>query len=217
MHLPEAFFNLALIKDIMGKIFCLMGKSACGKDPIYKKILTDDALPLKTLVPYTTRPIRDQETDGVEYYFLTEQQLRELQQQDKVIELRSYHTIHGIWHYFTVNDHQICLTEHHYLIIGTLESYQKLQQYFGKDALVPLYIELENGERLQRALNRERLQTNPKYAELCRRFLADENDFSSEHLNQAGITRVFINDDLERCTQELADCIREHISLKAQA
>ena len=113
------------------------GKSACGKDTIYKKILTDDALPLKTLVPYTTRPIRDQETDGVEYYFLTEQQLRELQQQDKVIELRSYHTIHGIWHYFTVNDHQICLTEHHYLIIGTLESYQKLQQYFGKDALVP--------------------------------------------------------------------------------
>ena len=47
MHLPEAFFNLALIKDIMGKIFCLMGKSACGKDTIYKKILTDDALPLK--------------------------------------------------------------------------------------------------------------------------------------------------------------------------
>ncbi len=201
----------------MGKIFCLMGKSACGKDTIYKKILADRSLPLKTLVPYTTRPIRDEETDGVEYYFLTEERLRELERQDKVIELRTYHTIHGIWKYFTVDDHQICLSEHHYLIIGTLESYQKLQQYFGKNVLIPLYIELDDGERLQRALNRERLQSEPKYAELCRRFLADERDFSSEHLNQAGITRIFINDDLERCTEELSACIREHVSLKTEA
>lgn len=194
-----------------------MGKSACGKDTIYKKILADRSLPLKTLVPYTTRPIRDEETDGVEYYFLTEERLRELERQDKVIELRTYHTIHGIWKYFTVDDHQICLSEHHYLIIGTLESYQKLQQYFGKNVLIPLYIELDDGERLQRALNRERLQSEPKYAELCRRFLADERDFSSEHLNQAGITRIFINDDLERCTEELSACIREHVSLKTEA
>ncbi len=200
----------------MGKIFCLMGKSACGKDTVYKKLLADESLPLKTLVPYTTRPIRDGETDGVEYYFLTEEKLQELKHQEKIIELRSYHTIHGVWKYFTVNDHQINLEENHYLIIGTLESYLKLKKYFGENIIIPLYIELESGERLQRALDRERMQSEPKYAELCRRFLADEEDFSTKNLSLAGITRFFVNESLNRCTEELTHCIKEHISLKME-
>ena len=43
----------------MGKIFCVMGKSASGKDTIYNKILQDDSLMLSRIIPYTTRPIRD--------------------------------------------------------------------------------------------------------------------------------------------------------------
>lgn len=195
----------------MGKIFCFMGKSACGKDTIYKQILSDKSLPLKTLIPYTTRPIRDGEQNGVEYYFLTEEEQQKLAQQGKIIELRAYQTVHGIWKYFTVNDHQLDLAHNHYLIIGTLESYLRLQEYFGTDSLVPLYIELEPGERLQRALNRERLQTEPKYTELCRRFLADEEDFSDENLLRCSISRIFHNDDLDKCTKEIASYIKEHI------
>lgn len=195
----------------MGKIFCLMGKSSCGKDTIYKRILSENRLPLKTLVSYTTRPIRDGETDGIEYYFLTEQDLQNLKQQGKIIELRTYHTVHGPWSYFTVNDHQIDLSRHHYLIIGTLESYLALQQYFGKDSLVPLYIDLDPGERLQRALDRERLQTEPKYTELCRRFLADEADFSKENLKQAGICSCFINHNLDCCIQEITAWIAQNL------
>ncbi len=45
----------------MGKIFCVMGKSASGKDTIYNKILQDDSLMLSRIIPYTTRPIRDGE------------------------------------------------------------------------------------------------------------------------------------------------------------
>lgn len=187
----------------MGKIFCLIGKSSCGKDTLYKRILSEGNLPLKTLVSYTTRPIRDGEKNGVEYYFLTEEQLTALEEENKIIELRAYHTVHGIWKYFTVNDHQIDLTKNDYLVIGTLESFQKLQAYFGGDRLVPLYIEVDPGERLQRALNRERLQQEPKYAELCRRFLADEADFSSEKLTRAGITKVFHNNNLDDCLREL--------------
>lgn len=195
----------------MGKIFCLMGKSSCGKDTIYKRILSDASLPLKTLIPYTTRPARDEETNGVEYYFLTDEEQKQLARQGKIIELRAYHTVHGIWKYFTVNDHQINLAQHHYLIIGTLESYLKLRDYFGKEFLVPLYIELEDGERLQRALNRERIQSRPKYKELCRRFLADEEDFSQEKLTHAGITDSFVNQDLDICTRKIISCIRSFL------
>lgn len=195
----------------MGKIFCLMGKSACGKDTIYKQILSDGNLPLKTLIPYTTRPIRDGETNGVEYYFLTDEQQQLLERQGKIIELRAYQTMHGLWKYFTVNDHQLNLADNHYLIIGTLESYLRLQEYFGADLLVPLYIKLESGERLQRALNRERLQTEPKYTELCRRFLADEEDFSTENLQHAGISTAFVNNDITQCIKEILTYIKEHL------
>lgn len=195
----------------MGKIFCLMGKSACGKDTIYKQILSAQNLPLKTLIPYTTRPIRDGERNGVEYYFLTDEEQQVLERQGKIIELRAYHTVHGLWKYFTVNDHQLDLANHDYLIIGTLESYARLQEYFGIDRLLPLYIDLEPGERLQRALDRERIQTEPKYAELCRRFLADEADFSSEKLAQAKISDIFINNDSVKCAKRIISFIKEHI------
>lgn len=188
-----------------------MGKSACGKDSIYKQILSDKSLPLKTLIPYTTRPIRDGETNGVEYYFLTDEEEQVLERQGKIIELRAYNTVHGLWKYFTANDHQLDLADNYYLIIGTLESYLRLQEYFGADFLIPIYIELEAGERLQRALNREQLQTEPKYAELCRRFLADEEDFSSENLEHADIVKVFVNNDLQKCTNEIISYIKEHI------
>ena len=188
-----------------------MGKSACGKDTIYKQILSEKSLPLKTLIPYTTRPIRDGEQNGVEYYFLSDEEQQSLERQGKIIELRAYHTVHGLWKYFTVNDHQLDLANNDYLIIGTLESYTKLQEYFGTEYLVPLYIDLEPGERLQRALNRERMQTEPKYAELCRRFLADEADFSDKNLAQAKISNIFINHEFKQCAANIIAYIKEQL------
>lgn len=43
---------------------------------------------------YTTRPIREGERDGVEYYFVTEARLAELEAAGKVIEKRVYQTVH---------------------------------------------------------------------------------------------------------------------------
>ena len=46
------------------------------------------------------------------------------------------------------------------------------------------------------------MQESPKYEELCRRFLADAKDFSEEKLNEAGITRRFVNQDLDETEEE---------------
>ena len=138
----------------MGKIFYLMGKSASGKDTIYKKV--KEQLPeLKTIVIYTTRPIREGEQNGVEYFFVDDNRLQELQEAGKVIELREYNTVHGIWKYFTADDGQFD-GDDHLIAIGTLESYVQLKEYFGDEKLVPIYIEVEDGLRLERALSRER-------------------------------------------------------------
>ena len=188
---------------IMHHIFYLMGKSASGKDTIYQKLLEKRDLGLQRIVLYTTRPIREGEQEGREYYFTDEQKLHEIQKAGRLIELRSYNTVHGVWHYFTADDGQIDLKNHDYLGIGTLESYQKMKEYFGQDTMVPLYIEVDDGARLSRARTREKMQKSPRYAELCRRFLADCEDFSEEKLLEAGITQRFSNVNLEECMAEI--------------
>ncbi len=192
----------------MGKLFCMMGKSASGKDTVYRRLLEEGELPLSRIVPYTTRPARFGETDGEEYYFVNEAQLAHFDKAGRVIELRSYHTVYGVWNYFTVDDGQIDLSRRDYLMIATVEAYMKIRDYFGDFAVVPIYIEVEDGLRLQRALDRERLQQNPGYAELCRRFLADAQDFSEERLLKAGIRRRFLNENLEDICGQITAYIR---------
>ena len=187
----------------MGKIFYILGKSSTGKDTIYKRILNDESLGLESVVLYTTRPIRDGEIPDVTYHFVDEDTFTKLKEEGRVIEDREYHTMHGLWRYFTVNDKTLDLKHKDYLIIGVLSSYLSIRDYFGADAVVPVYIEVDDGVRLQRALDREKKPENRKYTEMCRRFLADTEDFAEEKLQAAGIKRKFVNDDLERCIDEI--------------
>lgn len=193
----------------MGRIFYMMGKSSTGKDTIFKEVMKQEDLNLKNMVLYTTRPIREKEENGKAYYFVDDAAADRLQEQGKVIEMRLYHTMHGIWKYFTVDDENTDLEKYDYLSIGTLESYLKLKEYYGEKRVIPIYIEVEDGIRLQRALKRELKPQNRKFEEMCRRFLADSEDFSEENLQKAGITRRFSNDnDREECIMEVGEFIR---------
>ena len=191
----------------MGKIFCIMGKSGAGKDSIYSRLLERSELDLHPVVSYTTRPIRKGEKDGREYFFCDRKKRDALAAEGKVIESRTYHTWHGEWDYFTVEDGQIDLSVGDYLVIGTPESYRKLSDYYKKSNVLPIYIEVEDGIRLQRAVERERRQRHPKYEELCRRFLADNADFAPEKLKDAGVSKIFYNEKIEETTEEVASYI----------
>lgn len=195
----------------MGRLFYIMGKSSTGKDTIFTELCNKTELGLKNLVMYTTRPIRAKEEQGKEYFFVDEGTADELERQGKVIEMRAYHTVHGIWKYFTVDDRNIDFEQHDYIAIGTLESYAKIKAYYGEDKVIPIYIEVDDGNRLERALKRERKPQNQKYEEMCRRFLADAADYSEEKLANAGITRRFSNDnDRQECMDEVEAFIRSY-------
>lgn len=194
----------------MGKLFYVIGKSATGKDTIFRELLEKADLGLKPLVLYTTRPMRAGEEQGMQYHFTDEAGLRKLETVGRVIELRSYDTVYGVWKYFTADTEATDLAQQDYLGIGVLESYLALRDYYGAERVVPLYIEVEDGERLQRALDRERAQQEPKYAELCRRFLADSEDFAEEKIAEAGIEKRFWNRDLKESIEEISEYIKEH-------
>lgn len=194
----------------MSRLFYLMGKSACGKDSIYMRLLEE--LKLDRFLLYTTRPMRSGEAEGVEYHFTDMDAFRKLKDAGKVIEYRDYNTVLGHWIYYTVDEGLLGSAGGRDLLgIGTLESYEQLVKYYGQEQIVPVYIEVENGLRLERAISRERKQEKPQYSELCRRFLADEQDFSEEKIAEAGIERRFVNDDFDRCLAEIKAFIQEKL------
>lgn len=200
----------------MGKIFVVMGKTSSGKDTVYKRVLdtltlNQGAMAPKTVVIYTTRPMRPGETNGVEYFFSTEEELQKLREEGKVIEERCFHTVHGPWYYFTVNDGQIDLEHNSYMMINTLAGFEMIRSYYSnneEDVVVPIYIEADAKDRLIRYINRESLQKNPNYKEVCRRFLADEEDFAEEELQRLGITKRYYNRDLDECCAQIEDDIK---------
>lgn len=195
----------------MSKIVYLCGKSSTGKDTIFKRLQQEKDLALQAIVPYTTRPIRAGEKEGVQYHFTDEAGFRDLVNLGKVVEERAYHTVHGLWRYFTVDDGQIQPEQNNYIMIGTLEAYLKMKSYFGEENLLPVLIEVDDGVRLQRALDREKREEHPRYEEMCRRFLADSVDFSEEKMKEAGITRRFHNEDLSVCLAEIVEYIKAEV------
>lgn len=180
-----------------------MGKSATGKDTIFRELMEQLEDKVKMVVLYTTRPMRTGERQGVEYRFVTKEQRDRMYQQGKIIEERVYKTVLGDWNYFTADDGQIDLTKHSYMMISTLEGYESLVMHFGQEQVVPVYIEVEDGQRLQRALLREQKQASPKYEEMCRRFLADQEDFKEENLNRLHIGKRYMNYDKEQCKKDI--------------
>ena len=196
----------------MGKIFIVIGKSATGKDSVYSALIGNMGAEIKPFVIFTTRPQRSGELNGREYYFTDREHLMELEKQGRVIESRVYHTVFGDWFYFTADEGQIGEDEN-YLGIGTLESFVKLKEYYGEDRVIPIYIECDDRERLLRSVNREAKQESPSYKEVCRRYIADEEDFSPEKIEKAGIKKRFNNDgSLDVCAGEIAEYIKARIS-----
>ena len=191
----------------MGKLIYIMGKSATGKDSVYQA-LRERFPRLRPWVSYTTRPRREGETEGLEYHFIDEAALQRFASEGRLIEKRVYQTVKGPWTYATLDDGLLNGPDGELFIgIGTLESYGQLVRYFGQDKVVPVYLETDDEERLLRAVRREAKEASPNYAEVCRRYLADEADFSEERLKEAGIRVRYRNRDLLHCLDEIAGVV----------
>ncbi|MBQ6661136.1 MAG: guanylate kinase [Lachnospiraceae bacterium] len=196
------------------KLFLLIGKSASGKDSVYSLLLQRFEGKLIGVTPYTTRPMRQDETDGLEYFFVSNQKFAAMKAKGKVLESRTYNTVCGKWTYFTADDGQIDLAKSSVLMIATPQMCLELKKSSFGDSIVPLYIEVEDEERLMRAIWRERRQSTPNYAEVCRRYLADEQDFAPEVLEKIGIEKKYYNWKLVACAKMVGDDIERVMESK---
>jgi guanylate kinase len=186
------------------QIFCLIGASGSGKDTIFSEVLKKNiATPIVT---YTTRPIREGETDGKEYHFVTETEYQGFKKSNKIIEERSYNTKHGVWRYFVADDGQIDeKSDNKYIIIDSLEGAVSLVQKYGFRVRV-IHITLDDEIRLMRCIEREK-KGKKDYVELCRRFFHDAEDFSKEKFKQLPYWISLENNILEEAVENLVQLI----------
>lgn len=180
------------------RIFCLVGKSCSGKDTLCARIL-ERCPELVPVIPHTTRPRRTGEAEGQNYCFVTEQQLRQYEARGQVIEKREYHTVQGLWTYFTL---RFPLDRDRFLIT-TLDGARALMDAYGPRAVYIVYLHVDDRTRLLRCIDREAGQEHPDYAEVCRRFLADQSDFSEARLAQ------FPNLHPIDTGSEVEDCLKQ--------
>lgn len=185
----------------MSRIFCIVGKSSTGKDTLYKRIMEQDGERLTAIVPCTTRPMRVNERDGVDYKFFSAEEMERLERLGEVIEKRQYLTTQGVWNYFTLKFE--VEKDKDYILITTLEGATKIMEHYGEDLVHVVYLYVDDKVRLMRYIERESKQANPDYSEVCRRFLADQKDFSEENLSVfKNFYPIDTNAEMDQCLAE---------------
>lgn len=190
----------------MGRIFCIIGKSASGKDVVCSMLL-EQKKNLKKIVGYTTRPAKSDEVDGVHYHFVNEEFIAEKEREGVLVEKSVSDTEGEPALYATIDDGSITFNNGSYLAIRDPAGAQKIKEYYGAKHVVIIHIVVDDGIRLMRALTREMTQPYPKYADVCSRYLDDERDFANVRCDF-----VCENVDLFKCVEELKRIIKENRS-----
>lgn len=154
------------------KIVILTGKSGSGKSLIAHKLQKNG---FKGVVTNTTRPPREGEKEGVNYYYLSDIEFKNRIANGEMIEYHKYNTEFGVWYYGS-SANNIDLNKHDYVIVLTLEGAEAYVNYFGAENCIVFYIDAPKSIREQRA--KERGSFNQE--EWDRRVKTDNADFSQD-------------------------------------
>ena len=179
-------------------IIALFGESGSGKDTGVR-LLTSKFKSLHHIVPTTTRPMRDTEINNVDYYFVNKEQFIQ------GITNNDFYTInyYNNWSY-GINKNEI---EDNPISIGAF-SIKDIKQLLNFDNLtvIPIYIKTSDKTRLMRCLTRE---DNPDCKEICRRFIADKEDFQNIDFNFDTVE----NENMELFSHNLDILVKSYLDI----
>lgn len=149
-------------------VVALIGKAGAGKDTVAKELAAANPH-WHTIVSCTTRPKREGEKEGVNYYYLTDEEFQNKLEQEDLLEATCFNN----WHYGTLKS---SLQEGVNIGVFNPEGFDSLISFEEKEEIILFgyFIDASDKIRMMRQLCRE---TNPDVAEICRRYFTDEDDF----------------------------------------
>ena len=155
------------------KLIAIIGRSASGKDYLFRHALKNNPS-LNPVIHYTTRPRRDGEVDGRDYFFVTETEFQRKEDNYEFFSITSFRD----WRY-GVDSNSF---DSNKINIGIFNPFEISQLYgFFRDKFHITIIETQADEqtRYQRSLERLKPFDEEGLQEMCRRNLADREDFES--------------------------------------
>ena len=151
----------------MFKIVALIGEAGSGKDTIMQRILARYPLAFNEIISCTTRPMREGEAEGVNYFYLTPEEFAGKVLNGEMLEATSFND----WFYGTSYDS--LRSDCPNIGVFNPDGIRAMSEMPDVDVTI-FKITCSDKVRLLRQLNREE---NPNVDEIIRRYKTDKEDF----------------------------------------
>ena len=164
----------------MCKLVIISGQSGAGKNFLLTKLLNFNIIDEEGK-SITTRPMRKREQEGVEYYFKTLEEFKQLDKEGFFVEQRVYHTVNGDWYYGLGKNCIDFNSDKTYCVIVDYNGYIRLKNYIDnnysdKCKYISIFLDCPLQERLRRSIIREGEMTDEQCLEVCRRMISDNKE-----------------------------------------
>ena len=185
------------INNTKRTLLLICGKSASGKTEITKELNKSG---IRMLVSHTDRPMRNNETNCIDYYFIDDNYMLNMIDDDEFVETRSYNTEYGVWNY-GLSKCEIDNINSAACVVLDLNGCESVKKYIKDNNLdietITIYISASEEERFRRYMKRDDI-TLKQAKELIRRFEKDDEDFKDFESRVDIMLRNETEEDLER-------------------
>lgn len=189
-------------------IFCLLGKSASGKDTILNQVIKNGIV--ENIISTTTRPMRSNETEGISYHFVTKKEFLDKMTSGDFLETTRYDVaVNDDTWYYGIDGTKLDMNKN-YITIVNPDGFRQIKAKIGSENVVGILVVADDKERLIRSLMRD---SNVNCLEVCRRFLADYEDFKNV---ENEVKYIIKNRDLQQSVNIVNKIIEKELRLKSQ-
>ena len=151
-------------------IIVLVGKTASGKTTVANELCKNHGY--KRIITYTTRPMRENEVQDVDYHFISDEQFNEMVEYNEFTEYKRYNTAHGVWSYGSVITFEQELSDDCYVIILTPQGLRDLSKKMSR--YIAFYLNVNLKSQLERLKKR-----GDEEQQIIKRLINDAKDFEN--------------------------------------
>lgn len=189
---------------MQGKVIIVSAPSGAGKTSIVRHLL-EQVPDLKFSISATTRPKRDYEIDGKDYYFLTPEQFKERLANDEFLE---WQEVYADQFYGSLKSEVERIWSNGQAVIFDVDVLGGLniKKFYGDEAL-SVFIEPPTMEELENRLKNRGTEND---ASLKKRLAKAEYELSFAQQ----FDKIVLNDDLKTAQQEMIDLVRDFLEEK---
>ena len=159
------------------KLILLIGCMASGKDTILKEMINEGYA--EPVISHTSRPMRKGEKDGIEYHFVSAEEMLKMKENNEFIEFKSYKAANNEKWYYGVDKNSLEKgLSKNYILIVDITGMRQIKEYFKDDKnmeITTIFLDVDKETRRKRAIRRDDM-TLEKVKEIERRLKADDKE-----------------------------------------